>query len=85
MREFSKEELNQYNGKNGAPAYIAYQGKVYDLSDSFLWKDGDHQVLHTAGIDLTDAIEQAPHGADVLQKFPIVGTLTHKYQKKLIR
>jgi len=75
MKEFSKEELARYNGKNGRPAYAAYKGKVYDLSDSFLWNDGSHQVLHSAGADLTDVMEQAPHGGDVLEKFPLVGTL----------
>jgi len=63
------------NGKNGAPAFIAYKGKVYDLSCSFLWRNGNHQVIHIAGVDLADSLEQAPHGADLLEKFPVVGTL----------
>lgn len=75
MKEFTEEELAQYNGKNGNPVYVVYKGKVYDLSASFLWKDGTHQVLHRAGVDLTDALEQAPHGGDVLEKFPVVGAL----------
>ena len=75
MKEFSKEELARYDGKNGRPAYAAFKGKVYDLSDSFLWNDGSHQVLHNAGVDLTDVMEQAPHGGDVLEKFPLIGTL----------
>ncbi|MGQ9543116.1 MAG: cytochrome b5 domain-containing protein [Candidatus Bathyarchaeia archaeon] len=75
MKAFTEEELAEYNGKNGKPAYIAYKGKVYDVSASFLWKDGDHQVLHKAGMDLTEALEQAPHGEDVLEKFPMVGIL----------
>ena len=75
MKEFTKEQLSQYNGKNGAPAYIAYKGKVYDVSVSFLWKDGNHQVLHDAGTDLTAAIEQAPHGDDILGRFPVVGVM----------
>jgi predicted heme/steroid binding protein len=75
MRKFSREELAQYNGKNGTPAFVAYKGKVYDISGSFLWKDGSHEVLHDAGLDLTDAMELAPHGGDVLQKFRVVGTL----------
>jgi predicted heme/steroid binding protein len=77
MKEFSKEELARYDGRNGLPAYVAYNGKVYDVTGSFLWKDGGHQVLHRAGADLTDALEQAPHDGDVLEKFPIVGTLRH--------
>lgn len=74
MKEFSKEELARFNGKKGPLVYVAYKGKVYDVSDSFLWKDGTHQILHSAGTDLTDAIEQAPHGWGVLEKFQVVGT-----------
>lgn len=75
MRRLTKEELAQYNGKDGAPAYIAYAGKVYDLSHSFLWQKGRHQVLHTAGIDLTTELDAAPHGADMLERFPVIGML----------
>jgi predicted heme/steroid binding protein len=75
MKEFTKEELAQYNGKNGNQVYVLYKGRVYDVSDSFLWKDGTHQVLHSAGVDLTDALEQAPHGGDLLDKFSVVGIL----------
>jgi predicted heme/steroid binding protein len=75
VKEFTEEELIQYNGKNGNPVYVVYKGKVYDVSTSFLWKDGTHQVLHTAGVDLTEALEQAPHGGDALEKFPVVGIL----------
>jgi len=75
VKRFSKGELAQYNGKNGAAAYIAYEGKVYDVSGSFLWKNGRHQVLHNAGRDLTETIKQAPHGADMLERVPMVGML----------
>jgi len=75
MRRFNEEELTQYNGKGGAPAYIACNGKIYDVSSSFLWQNGDHQVLHQAGVDLTNDLKQAPHGEELLERFPIVGTL----------
>jgi len=75
MKRFSKEELARYNGKNGAPAYIAYKGKVYDVSASFIWENGRHQVVHNAGKDLTDSLEQAPHGVEMLKRFPVIGTL----------
>ncbi len=75
MWRLTKEELAQYDGKDGAPAYIAYKGKVYDVSHSFLWQKGRHQVLHTAGIDLTTELDAAPHSADLLQKFPLIGML----------
>jgi predicted heme/steroid binding protein len=60
---------------DGAPAYIAYRGKVYDVSGSFLWMGGRHQVLHDAGVDLTEALESAPHGEDLLGRVPIIGIL----------
>ena len=75
MRKFTKKELGQYNGKDGASAFIAYEGRVYDVSLSFLWQDGRHQVLHTAGVDLTASLDQAPHGADLLERFSVVGML----------
>ena len=75
MKEFTEDELAQYNGENGNPVYVVYKRKVYDVSASFLWKNGTHQVLHTAGVDLTDTLKQAPHGGEVLEKFPVVGIL----------
>jgi len=74
MRIFTKEELKKYDGRNGL-VYVAYGGKVYDVSPSFLWKKGVHQVIHKAGCDLTEALKQAPHGADMLERFRIVGEL----------
>ena len=75
MREFTPEELKKYNGKNGMPSYVAYEGKVYDVSGSFLWKNGEHQALHSAGEDLTLALKHAPHGKEFLERFPLVGYL----------
>lgn len=74
MRIFTGEELRKYDGRDGF-AYIAYGGKVYDVSQSFLWKKGVHQVVHRAGCDLTEALTEAPHGPDMLNRFPIVGEL----------
>jgi predicted heme/steroid binding protein len=75
MRTLSREELAHCNGQNGAPAYIAYNGKVYDVSHSFLWQKGRHQVRHLAGVDYTGGLDQAPHGADLLERLPVVGRL----------
>jgi len=78
MKMFTEEDLAKHNGKNGRPAYVSYKGKVYDVSASFLWKDGKHQVLHNAGADLTEALKEAPHSGDLLGKFPVVGTLRRR-------
>jgi len=75
MKKFSTEELAHYNGKNGGPAYIAYDAKVYDVSGSSLWRNGNHQFRHQAGHDLTDCLKQAPHGEDMLERIPVIGML----------
>ena len=69
------EKLKQYNGKNKQKAYIAYKGNVYDVTNSPLWKNGMHQNMHEAGVDLTDALANAPHAEEVFGKFEIVDTL----------
>lgn len=75
MQEFDIAELEKYDGKGGRPIYIAYQGKVYDVSDSKLWKSGLHMKRHHAGGDLTIDIQGAPHAPDVLERYPQIGTL----------
>ena len=74
-KQFTIEELKEYNGKNGKPAYIAYKGKVYDVTDDYLWTDGEHQGEHSAGTDLTEKMPLAPHMEDVLDRVKLIGTL----------
>ena len=74
MREFTIEELKEYDGRDGI-SYIAYNGNVYDVSESRRWHTGNHQSMHRAGTDLTGQIKRAPHSADRLKRFPIVGEL----------
>ena len=75
MRKLTGEQLSRYDGKDGSPAYIAYDGKIYDVSDSFLWQKGRHQVRHLAGQDLTGELATAPHSAELLEPFPLIGIL----------
>lgn len=75
LKEFSREELATFNGENGQPVYIAHDDKVYDVSESKLWKTGNHMRRHQAGTDLTEEIGGAPHGIEVFEKFPQVGIL----------
>jgi predicted heme/steroid binding protein len=74
--EITIKELEKYNGKNGNPTYVAYQGKVYDLSQSSLWSNGEHMSMHQAGKDVTEEVELAHHG-EVLkrEKVKLVGKL----------
>jgi len=75
MQEFDIAELEKYDGNDGRPVYVAYKGKVYDISDSKLWRNGLHMKRHHAGQDMTTDIQGAPHEPDLLERFPQVGTL----------
>lgn len=68
-------ELSQFDGREGRPAYFAYNGRVYDVSSSRLWKDGSHMAKHPAGNDLTEMLKGAPHGEDKVLQMPGVGEL----------
>ena len=69
------KELEENDGKDGKPAYISASARVVDVSASKLWKGGVHMGRHHAGKDLTADIEAAPHGMEVLDRYPQVGTL----------
>jgi len=71
--EMTSEVLRQYDGSAGKPAYIAYEGTVFDVSASPKWKDGRHFGKHRAGGDLTAAMAGAPHDAEVLETMTRIG------------
>lgn len=75
MIELTLEELSQYNGQDGNPAYIAVDGVIYDVSGVSRWKNGKHNGFE-AGNDLTDAIKNiSPHGVSKLKSVPAIGTI----------
>ncbi len=74
-RTFTRTELAAYDGLDGRPAYVAYQGRVIDVTASKMWRGGSHMKRHQAGQDLTDEIAGAPHDVGVLDRFPQVGVL----------
>ena len=75
MKEFDVEELAKFNGANGNPIFVAHDGKVYDVSESKLWRNGVHMKRHHAGHELTTDLQAAPHEKDVLERYPQVGLL----------
>jgi predicted heme/steroid binding protein/uncharacterized membrane protein len=82
-KEITEDELQNHDGQDGLPAYVAFRGKVYDVSDSKLWPGGIHQRRHHAGKDLTDDFATAPHDESVLQSVTRVGTLIEAESKEM--
>lgn len=71
--DITREQLAQFDGQEGRPAYFAYKGMVYDVTNNRLWKRGAHMMKHHAGTDLTDALATAPHGEDKIMAMTQVG------------
>ena len=75
LRRIGRRELAQATGREGAPAWVAYEGVVYDTSSSYQWRQGRHQVTHAAGEDYSGRLGDAPHGPELLARLPVVGVL----------
>jgi predicted heme/steroid binding protein len=69
------EELAGYDGKEGRRAYAAVSGKVYDFTESPMWRHGLHAGQHQAGTDLTDDLAKAPHVRALVERFPVIALL----------
>jgi predicted heme/steroid binding protein/uncharacterized membrane protein len=80
-RELTPEQLFPFDGKEGRPAYIAYKGIIYDITNSRLWKNGQHMMKHHAGTDLSEMLKQAPHGDDKVLAMPQVGMCVESDRK----
>ena len=70
-RIFTRSELTLYNGEDRDAKLVAYQGIVYDVSDCPKWQQSLHENLHFPGQDLTTALPDAPHSAEVFN-YPCV-------------
>jgi predicted heme/steroid binding protein len=74
METYTRSQLALRNGQDRDEIWIAYQGLIYDVTHSRLWRTGIHYG-HWAGQDLTDELVQAPHGAHVFDRFEVIGKL----------
>lgn len=76
----TEEMLSSKDGKDGRPAWVAINGQVFDVSQSRLWKNGEHMKRHLAGLDLSDQIKASPHGLEVLGRESVkkIGTLVRQ-------
>ena len=71
---YTKSQLALRNGQDKPEIWVAYAGKIYDVTASRLWNNGKHYE-HWAGQDLTDELRDAPHTISVFEKFVVVGEL----------
>ena len=63
MEEYPKlnsQELAEFNGQDDKPTYVAYNGRIIDLSTSKRWPKGKHMNRHQAGHDLSADLASAP-------------------------
>lgn len=74
MKTYSKAQLALRNGQDKEEVWVAYRGKIYDVTNSRLWRNGKHYE-HWAGQDLTDELSEAPHTEQVFERFKVIGDL----------
>jgi len=74
LLEYTKSQLALRNGQDKPQIWVAFDGVIYDVSESRLWRNGKHYE-HWAGQDLTDELKDAPHSALVFERFKAIGKL----------
>lgn len=74
--EFTINELQKYNGRNGMAALVAINGTVYDVADVKAWQNGVHFGV-MAGKDVTKAFLNchSENKDKILSNLRVVGTL----------
>ena len=75
LPSYTKGQLALRNGQDKPEVWVAYKGWIYDVSRSRLWLKGKHYE-HWAGQDLTDELKDAPHTAQVFERFDVIGKLS---------
>lgn len=74
----SKQELAAANGKDGNICLVAVDGTVYEISGFALWAAGQHTPSNGeayCGADMTESLENSPHGRSKLELLRIAGYL----------
>ena len=81
MEVFNRFQLALRNGTDKEEIWVAFKGKIYDVTRSKMWKNGKHYE-HWAGQDLTEELKDAPHSEKVFEKFEVVGELDLDWPSK---
>lgn len=74
LPQYTKSQLALRNGQDKPEIWVAYNGIIYDVSESRLWRKGQHYE-HWAGQDLTPELADAPHTQEVFERFKAIGEL----------
>jgi predicted heme/steroid binding protein len=74
LPEYTIAQLALRNGEDKPEVWVAFEGRIYDVSKSKLWRNGKHYE-HWAGQDLTAELAHAPHSELVFSKFSVIGIL----------
>lgn len=83
LSSISTTQLSENDGKSGNKCFVAISGKVYEIKGSNKWIDGNHmesEGLASCGKDLTDVMNDSPHGISILTTSPkvtLVGQLSN--------
>lgn len=71
---YTLAQLALRNGQDKPQIWCAFEGLVYDMTNSKMWRNGKHYE-HWAGQDLTAELKLAPHSSQVFDKFLPIGVL----------
>jgi predicted heme/steroid binding protein len=74
LPKITRSQLALRNGQDKPQVWVAFEGLIYDVTVSRLWREGKHYE-HWAGQDLTEELADAPHTARVFDKFQPIGVL----------
>lgn len=77
MKTFTIQQLSIYDGKGGKPAYVAINGRVYDVTNESAWGGGSHFGV-MAGKDLTNEYTSCHKDMKAIKKLPMVGIINNK-------
>lgn len=77
LSNLTLEELSKYNGKDGMPAYVAINGKIYDVTNEEIFKKSPHDSLNL-GTNITKEFNQChKENESLLANLPIVGKVVY--------
>jgi predicted heme/steroid binding protein len=74
QKEFTLDELSQYDGKNGKPAYVAIEGIIYDASNELVFREAKNIEI-IAGKDLTEQFNSYCIMSQIINEAPKIGVL----------